>query len=127
MIHDFDPVLINFGFIQVRWYSLAYVLGILIGWWYGKLLIKKIIPAIDQKKYIDSFDDLIGLIIIGVIFGGRIGYVLFYNPKYYLENMWEIIKLWEGGMSFHGGLLGVILAIYFFCKTKKLNFKIFLI
>ena len=52
MIHDFDPVLINFGFIQVRWYSLAYVLGILIGWWYGKLLIKKIIPAIDQKKYI---------------------------------------------------------------------------
>ena len=125
MIHDFDPVLINFGFIQVRWYSLAYVLGILIGWWYGKLLIKKIIPAIDQKKYIDSFDDLIGLIIIGVIFGGRIGYVLFYNPKYYLENMWEIIKLWEGGMSFHGGLLGVILAIYFFCKNKKLNFKIF--
>lgn len=125
MIHNFDPILFDLGFIQVRWYSLAYVFGILFGWWYGRGILKLQIVNSDQKKYTDNFDDLVGYLIIGIIFGGRLGYVIFYNPLFYLENFTEIFKLWKGGMSFHGGLLGVILATYFFSRIKKLNFKIY--
>ena len=125
MIHNFDPILFDLGFVQVRWYSLAYVFGILFGWWYGRGILKLQIVNSDQKKYTDNFDDLVGYLIIGIIFGGRLGYVIFYNPLFYLENFTEIFKLWKGGMSFHGGLLGVILATYFFSKIKKLNFKIY--
>ena len=69
IIHNFDPVLIDFGFIQIRWYSLAYIFGILLGWWYGKSIIKSQVKDNQQKKYIESFDDLIGYIIIGIILG----------------------------------------------------------
>ena len=121
IVHNFDPVLVDFGIVQIRWYSLAYVFGILAGWWYGKNIIKKQITDTKQKNYTENFDDLIGYIIIGVIVGGRLGYVFFYNPVYYFENFLEIFKLWKGGMSFHGGLAGVILSTYIFAKTKKLS------
>ena len=87
IVHNFDPVLIDFGIIEIRWYSLAYIFGILFGWWYGKRLIKKQL----EKKLIDlythKYDDLVTYIIIGVIVGGRLGYVLFYNFNFYLENL----------------------------------------
>ncbi len=125
MVHNFDPILIDFGIFQIRWYSLAYILGILAGWWYGKILIKKQVDSTNQKIYLKNFDDLIGYIVIGIILGGRLGYVFFYNPIFYFENILEIFKLWKGGMSFHGGLVGVILSIYVFAKRKDLNFKIY--
>tara|TARA_Y100001970_G_scaffold39023_1_gene48047 strand:- start:14565 stop:15359 length:795 start_codon:yes stop_codon:yes gene_type:complete len=125
MIHDFNPVLVDLGYLQIRWYSLAYIFGILAGWKYGKFIIKKQILNIDQNIFLKNFDDLIGYITIGVIAGGRIGYVIFYDPVFYLNNLGEIFKLWKGGMSFHGGFIGVIIAIYFFSKLKKLNYKIY--
>ena len=125
IVHNFDPILIDFGIIQIRWYSIAYVFGILAGWWYGRILIKKQVPSINQKNYIEGFDDLIGYIIIGVIVGGRLGYVFFYNPTYYFENVSEIFRLWKGGMSFHGGLVGVILSTYIYGKLKGFNYKIY--
>ena len=118
IVHNFDPVLIDFGIIEIRWYSLAYIFGILFGWWYGKRLIKKQL----EKKLIDlythKYDDLVTYIIIGVIVGGRLGYVLFYNFNFYLENLFEIFKIWKGGMSFHGGFIGVALSILIFSKKN---------
>ncbi len=125
IIHNFDPVLIDFGMVQIRWYSLAYIFGILFGWWHGRNIIRKQIKQNDLKNYIEHFDDLITYIIIGIVVGGRLGYVLFYNPDFYYENIWEIFKLWKGGMSFHGGLLGVILSIYIYSKLRNLNYKIY--
>ena len=125
IVHNFDPVLIDFGIVQIRWYSLAYIFGILAGWWYGKIIIKKQIHNENQKNHLENFDDLIGCIIIGVLLGGRLGYVFFYNPDFYFENILEIFKLWKGGMSFHGGLVGVILSTYIFAKMKGLNYKLY--
>ena len=125
MVHNFNPVLIDLGIIKIHWYSLAYVFGILIGWWYGRLIITKKIHGSDQENYLKNFDDLISYIIIGVIVGGRLGYVIFYNLTFFLNQPIEIFKLWEGGMSFHGGLIGVILSTYIFSKVKKLNYKIY--
>ena len=125
MVHNFNPVLIDLGIIKIHWYSLAYVFGILIGWWYGRLIITKKIHGPDQENYLKNFDDLISYIIIGVIVGGRLGYVIFYNLTFFLNKPIEIFKLWEGGMSFHGGLIGVILSAYIFSKVKKLNYKIY--
>ena len=123
--HNFDPVIIDFGLLEIRWYSLSYILGIVLGWWYGKKLLKIQLNNNIKKFDLDNFDDLIGYIIIGIIFGGRLGYVIFYNPTFYLDNILEIFKIWKGGMSFHGGLIGVIISIYIFSKIKKLNFKIY--
>ena len=125
IVHNFDPVLIDLGIFQIRWYSVAYILGIIVGWWYGRIIIKKQISDSNKKNYLNNFDDLIGYIIIGVIAGGRLGYIVFYNPAFYFENPLEIFKLWEGGMSFHGGLLGVILATYIFSNIKNLNYKLY--
>ena len=125
MLHNIDPIFIDFGIIQIRWYSLAYIIGILAGWWYGKIIIKKKLRNSKRSEYLKNFDDLIAFIIIGVIFGGRLGYIIFYNPTFYLENPIEILKLWQGGMSFHGGLLGVILSIYIYSKFKNLNHRIY--
>jgi phosphatidylglycerol---prolipoprotein diacylglyceryl transferase len=124
IVHNFDPVLVDFGFLQVRWYSIAYILGITLGWLYAIKIIKKI-----QKKNHNyqslkekNFDDFILYLILGVIIGGRLGYVIFYNFGYYLTYPYEIIKVWQGGMSFHGGLIGVITAIFIFSKIKKISF-----
>ena len=100
-------------------------MGILAGWWYGRRIIEKQVIDSNQKNYVNNFDDLIGYLIIGIIVGGRLGYVIFYNPEYYFENFGEILKLWKGGMSFHGGLVGVILATYIFSNIRNLNYKIY--
>ena len=124
IVHNFDPVLIDLGLFQIRWYSVAYILGIIIGWMYATKIIKLTTTNqynFEQIKKSD-FDDLIIYLIIGIVFGGRLGYVLFYNLEYYSQNFFEIFKLWQGGMSFHGGLLGVIISIIFFSKKTKINF-----
>ena len=119
--HNLDPVLIDFGFIIIRWYSLAYIFGIIIGWWFGKRIIIHICKTTNLKFNLSDFDDLITYLIIAIIIGGRLGYVIFYNLKYFLSNPFEIIKVWEGGMSFHGALVGIILGTYFFCKSRNIS------
>ena len=125
-IHDLDPVLINFGVFEIRWYSLAYILGILIGWWLAKKIIVFKIKNKDIFFDIKLFDDLISYIIISIILGGRIGYVIFYNSSYYYNNPIDILKIWEGGMSFHGAMIGVIIGTYLFSKKIKINSFFFL-
>ena len=108
--HNLDPILFDFGFLVIRWYSLAYIFGILVGWWLGKRVIQKKFK--NQNFDIKEFDNLITYIIISILLGGRIGYVLFYNFGYYVLNPFDVIKIWEGGMSFHGALIGIILGTY---------------
>ncbi len=122
--HNFDPVFIDFGLFQIKWYSLAYILGIVIGWFYAIKIIKKTENNEYHFKQIKKadFDDLVFYLLFGVIIGGRLGYVIFYNIEYYSQNFLEIFKLWQGGMSFHGGLIGVIFSIFFYSKKKGENF-----
>ena len=121
IIHNLDPVFIDLGFFQIKWYSISYILGITLGWMYASKIIK-------NKKYLNKsvnltdFDDLIIYIIIGLVLGGRLGYVVFYNLNYYIHDIAEVFKLWNGGMSFHGGLAGVIFTTYIFAKMRKKQF-----
>ena len=119
--HNLDPVIFSLGFISLRWYSLAYVLGILIGWWYGKKLILNKSQLLKEKFNLEHFDDLITYLVISIIIGGRLGYVAFYNIQYYLSNPIDILKIWEGGMSFHGALVGIILGTYIFSIRRKIE------
>ena len=121
-IHNLDPNLIDLGFFQLKWYSIAYILGILLGWYLGKKIILHQKTNFITKIKLGEFDDFITFTIVSVIIGGRLGYILFYNLNYYLQNPFEIIKIWEGGMSFHGGLLGVIIGTYIFSKLKNVRF-----
>ena len=118
--HNLDPVLFDFGFFMIRWYSLAYIGGILIGWWLGSKIILQKFNSLDSRFRTKEFDDFITYLIISMLIGGRIGYVLFYNFGYYLENPFEILKIWEGGMSFHGALIGIIIGSYFFSSSRNL-------
>ena len=118
--HNLDPVLFDFGFLVIRWYSLAYIFGILIGWWLGKKIILERFQAANFNFDIKEFDNLITYIIIYMLLGGRIGYVLFYNFGYYVLNPFDILKIWEGGMSFHGALIGIILGTYWFSIKKNI-------
>ena len=114
-INNFDPIAFQAFSIEVRWYSLAYIFGLIFGWIYcNKFLIN------DQIKK-NQFDDYITYIILGIIIGGRLGYVFIYNPLYYLENLIEIPMIWNGGMSFHGAVVGVILSTIIFCKKNNQN------
>ena len=126
-IHNFDPIFINFGFLEIKWYSLSYIFGILIGWWLGKKIFILKTKNNNITVYNENdFDDLISYIVISIILGGRIGYIIFYNFNYYLSNPIEIFKIWQGGMSFHGALLGIILATYIFSKKKTTKSLFFL-
>ena len=125
-IHNLDPVLLDFGFIAIRWYSLAYIFGIILGWWLGKKIIKNLLLSVNFKFELREFDDLITYLIISIILGGRLGYVLFYNFEYYTLNPVDIIKVWEGGMSFHGALFGIIIGTYIFSTKKNIPTFFFL-
>ena len=119
-INNLDPIAFQILSLEIRWYSLAYIIGIILGWAYCKQKLIK-----DQNILI-LFDDFITYLIVGVILGGRLGYALFYNLKYYLENPFEILMVWNGGMSFHGGLIGVIIASQLFSNKHKIGQFIFL-
>ncbi|WP_235977391.1 prolipoprotein diacylglyceryl transferase [Sandaracinobacteroides hominis] len=112
-----DPVLFSIGPLALRWYSLAYIGGILAGWWMLLRMVKRPGSPMTAKHV----DDLVTWCTLGVILGGRLGYVIFYNPAQYLSDPLAILKLWEGGMSFHGGLTGVIVAILLYARSKGLS------
>lgn len=117
-----DPVAFSIGPFAIRWYALAYVAGLLGGWFYAKRLATKaeLWTPLRQPKPTD-IDDLIVWVAIGVVLGGRTGYVLFYNLHSYLQNPLEMFAIWRGGMSFHGGFLGAVLAIVLFARARGLN------
>ena len=114
-INNFDPVAIQFFSFEIRWYSLAYIVGILLGWFLSK---KIFISNVEVKV---KFDDYITFSILGIIIGGRLGYVFFYNFGYYSVNLLDIFKIWQGGMSFHGGLIGIIISSIWFAKKNNQN------
>ena len=116
--HNLNPIIFDFGILSLRWYSLAYLIGIIFGWWYGKKVILKINRKDNKNFKLNLFDDYITYIVISIIIGGRIGYVLFYNLNYFITNPLEIFFIWNGGMSFHGGLLGIIFGTIYFAKKK---------
>ncbi|MEO8175627.1 MAG: prolipoprotein diacylglyceryl transferase [Sphingomicrobium sp.] len=111
-----SPVALNLGLFELRWYSLAYLAGIFIGYWYLLKLLKQPGAPIARRHA----DDLVFYAALGIILGGRIGYVLFYNLAYYLQHPLDILKLWDGGMSFHGGVVGTTLGILYLARREKL-------
>ncbi len=118
----FDPVAISIGPIAIRWYALAYIGGIVLGWIYARSLVKK------ERLWggpvpitLVQLDDFILWVTIGIILGGRTGYVLFYNPTYFLQHPAEIFQLWNGGMSFHGGFLGCVAAVMVFARKNDIS------
>ncbi len=114
---DIDPIAFHIGSFAVRWYSLAYLFGILGGWWLAVRLSRKA----DSDFTPELISDFVVWATLGVILGARLGYVLFYNPGYYFSNPAEIFAVWHGGMSFHGGLIGVVVALLGFVYKHKLN------
>ena len=112
-INNFDPVAFQIFSFEIRWYSLAYIVGILLGWFLSKKFF------ISDLKVKEKFDDYLTYLILGLIIGGRLGYVVFYNFEFYIVNLLDIFKIWQGGMSFHGGVIGIIIASYLFAKKNS--------
>ncbi len=116
---NIDPVAIAIGSLQIRWYALAYLVGILLGWAYALYLVKKDEPK-GLRPNREDIDDFLPYMVLGVILGGRLGYVLFYQPAHYFAHPLEILQVWSGGMSFHGGALGVVIAIIAYALVRKI-------
>ena len=114
---NIDPIAFSIGPLAVRWYGLMYLAGFAIGWWLGLKRISRNQSPITRQQ----LDDLLFLIVLGVILGGRLGYVLFYKPGYYAAHPAEIIAIWQGGMSFHGGLLGVMIAMVYAARRHHID------
>ena len=114
---DIDPIAVALGPLAIRWYSLAYIVGLIAAWRYCRRLAGRPPNAIDP----DQFDDFLLWATLGVVLGGRLGYVLFYKPAFFLANPLEILVIWQGGMSFHGGAAGVILAIILFARKRGIS------
>jgi len=115
----FDPVVISLGPFVVRWYALAYIVGILGGWFYARAIVRS------EKLWdgrapltVGDYDDFVLWVTLGIILGGRLGYVLFYNPAYFAAHPFEAVQLWKGGMSFHGGFLGCVIAVVLFARGR---------
>lgn len=117
-----DPIALEVGPIIIRWYALAYVVGILLGWWLARRYVANagLWGAVNRPTEAE-IDDFILWVTLGIIVGGRLGFVVFYNPAFYLANPLEIVKVWNGGMSFHGGLMGAALAIVGFARGKAFS------
>ena len=118
MIHDINPIFISLGSFHIYWYGIMYLLAFSLAWCVGNFYIKKNIVKISK----DNFSDLMFYSFLGVLAGGRIGYSIFYNFYYTLDNPITIFYLWNGGMSFHGGFIGVMVGIIYFCKKNQIPF-----
>lgn len=116
-----DPVAVSIGPFAVRWYALAYIVGLVAGW----RIAMRLAAQPDSKVTPEQIDGFLLWATLGVVLGGRLGYVLFYNLGYYLQNPVEIFAVWQGGMSFHGGMLGVIIGMYLYCRIVKVSFLAF--
>jgi phosphatidylglycerol---prolipoprotein diacylglyceryl transferase len=114
---DFDPVAFTWGVLVVRWYALAYIVGIVVAWKYTTWLNRRPAGLIAQA----ALDDFLAWAVLGIVLGGRIGYVLFYQPGFFLHNPLAILELWHGGMSFHGGLIGIIFAMLLFAHRRTVS------
>jgi phosphatidylglycerol:prolipoprotein diacylglycerol transferase len=115
---EFDPIAIHFTpTYGIRWYALAYITGLVAGWRYMRWMAAKAKARISATQ----IDDFLVWATVGVVLGGRLGYILFYKPSYYFANPLEMVQLWNGGMSFHGAAVGVIAAIVLFCRTQKIE------
>lgn len=117
----FDPVIINFGPVAIRWYSLAYIAGLVLGW----RLLRRLLQRPPKSAELEEVDDFLVWATLGVILGGRLGYVFFYNLTTYINNPLSILAVWQGGMSFHGGLLGVIGVTILFCRRRGIELWLF--
>jgi phosphatidylglycerol:prolipoprotein diacylglycerol transferase len=113
-----DPVLVEIGPLSIRWYALAYIAGLLLGWRYCLSMARRPPKVLDPV----ALDDFLVWATLGVVLGGRTGYVLFYNLPVYVEHPLQALEIWKGGMSFHGGAIGVIVALYLFCRKRGINF-----
>jgi phosphatidylglycerol---prolipoprotein diacylglyceryl transferase len=114
-----DPILVSFGPFAIRWYALAYIVGILLGWLYARTIIaNETFWGGPPPMTLLDYDDFILWVTLGIILGGRTGYVLFYNREHFLANPLEIVQVWKGGMSFHGGFLGCVLAVILFARQR---------
>ncbi len=118
-----DPVIFYVGPVPVHWYGLGYVVGILFAWWYGKKLLRTPRLWADETPPMrpDALDDFVVWAALGVVLGGRSGYVLFYNLPFYRANPLDIPAVWDGGMSFHGGMLGTIVAMFLFARSRGVS------
>jgi phosphatidylglycerol:prolipoprotein diacylglycerol transferase len=118
----FDPVLVTIGPFAIRWYALAYIVGILLGWLYARALIRtKSLWGGPPPMTLLDFDDFVLWVTLGIILGGRTGYVLFYNPAHFAAHPAEIVQLWKGGMSFHGGFAGCVIAVVLFARRRGIS------
>jgi phosphatidylglycerol:prolipoprotein diacylglycerol transferase len=118
----FDPILVSIGPFAIRWYALAYIVGILLGWLYARALIRteRLWGGPAPMTLLD-FDDFVLWVTLGIILGGRTGYVLFYNPAHFAAHPAEIVQLWKGGMSFHGGFTGCVVAVVLFARRRGIS------
>jgi phosphatidylglycerol:prolipoprotein diacylglycerol transferase len=117
----FDPVAIGIGPIAVRWYALAYIAGILLGWLYARsIIVNQRLWGGGAPMTVAQYDDFILWVTLGIILGGRLGYVLFYNFPYFAAHPAEILQLWHGGMSFHGGFVGCVVAVILFAWRRSI-------
>ncbi|MBO6281811.1 MAG: prolipoprotein diacylglyceryl transferase [Alphaproteobacteria bacterium] len=115
---EISPVIFSIGPLAVRWYSMAYLAGILLGWWMVSSRVKKYNIGLTKE----NLEDLVFYVTLGIILGGRFGYILFYGQEQYLQNPLEIFAIWHGGMSFHGGIIGVIIALWLAARKLKFSF-----
>ena len=118
MIHSIDPIFLTIGNFHIYWYGIMYLFAFLLAWILGNIYIRKCLVPISR----DQFSDLIFYSFLGVFFGGRIGYCFFYNFAFTIENPLSLFFIWEGGMSFHGGFIGVLISIYYFCRKNRIKF-----
>ena len=120
---DIDPVIVQVGPLAIHWYGLAYVVGILFGWWYAKRIITnpRLWPQGAMPMRPEDLDDFLVWAAIGIVLGGRIGYILFYDFSRYLANPLDIFAVWQGGMSFHGGFAGTTLAMILFARSRGIS------
>ena len=121
-IPDFDPVAFSIGPFVVRWYALAYIAGLLVGWLYARKLASSaaLWGTLERPRPVD-LDDLLVYAALGVVIGGRLGYAIFYQPAYFLANPLEIVQVWKGGMAFHGGLFGAGVAVWVLARSRGLD------
>ena len=118
-LHQIDPIALSLGPLKIHWYGLMYLVGFAVAWWLGRRRIRAgRLPGVDEQ----GFGDLMFYGMLGVVLGGRLGYILFYDLKTYLEHPLQVFQVWQGGMSFHGGLLGVCAAVWWWSRKRGLHF-----
>jgi phosphatidylglycerol:prolipoprotein diacylglycerol transferase len=111
---NFNPVAVQIGPLSIRWYALAYITSLVLGWW-GVRRLSRLSPAVATHAQVDDF---LTWATLGVVLGGRLGYIFFYQPGFYLSHPLNMLRVWNGGMSFHGGMLGVVTALVIFCRRN---------